>query len=243
MNNNPLAGLWADAADEPLSASEVAPEITVEDIDSVLTRIRARMLREPEMAKAMFESLTVLQAAESAEKVPIEPKMVINWPEGLSERLKKGVPMGALMNTANIGSIPIASDYIDKIRSMTIGVSPGSVMGAGGHTPIVMAKRRTEAHSPRFVMDIEAEFNAADALLDKLMRRPVEQGKSRVIRQMAGGLGIETIEVNSIAFDEADYPHPTEWVQISKGKPAITNADKAKHKAKSRGHKHPGKGW
>ena len=241
MNDNPIAGLWADAEPDE-QQSGVEPTISVEDIDGMLARIKGRMIREPEMAKAMFESMSVLIAAESAEKVPIEPKMVINWPEGLSDRLKKGISPGAMMNTANIGSIPIASDYIDKIRSMTIGVSPGSVMGAAGHTPIVMAKRRTEAHSPRFIMDLEADFNAADAL-DKLMTGTRPQGKSRVIRQMAGGLGIETVEIDSIVFDDAECPHPTKWVQTHGAKAAITKEDKAKHKAKSRGHKHPGKGW
>lgn len=241
MNDNPIAGLWADAEPDE-QQSGVEPTISVEDIDGMLARIKGRMIREPEMAKAMFESMSVLIAAETAEKVPIEPKMVISWPEGLTGRLRKGVSTGALMSTGLMGSKPMVSEHIDKIRAMTVGVSPGSVMGAGGHTPIVMAKRRTEAHSPRFIMDLEADFNAADAL-DKLMTGTRPQGKSRVIRQMAGGLGMETVEIDSIVFDDAEYPHPTQWVQTHGAKAAITKEDKAKHKAKSRGHKHPGKGW
>ena len=232
MNDNPIAGLWADAEPDE-QQSGVEPTISVEDIDGMLARIKGRMIREPEMAKAMFESLTVLQAAESAEKVPIEPKMVINWPEGLSDRLKKGVPMGAIMSAGPMGSKPMVYEHIDKIRAMTVGVS---------HSPIVMAKRRTEAHSPRFIMDLEADFNAADAL-DKLMAGTRQQGKSQVIRQMAGGLGMEQVEIDSIVFDDAECPHPTKWVQTHGAKAAITKEDKAKHKAKSRGHKHPGKGW
>lgn len=242
MNDNPIAGLWADAEPDE-QQSGVEPTISVEDIDGMLARIKGRMIREPEMAKAMFESLTVLIAAETAEKVPIEPKMVINWSEGLSDRLKKGGPMGAIMSAGPMGSKPMVYEHIDKIRSMTIGVSPGSVMGAGGHSsPVVMAKRRTEAHSPRFIMDLEADFNAADAL-DKLMAGTRQQGKSQVIRQMAGGLGMEQVEIDSIVFDDAECPHPTKWVQTHGAKAAITKEDKAKHKAKSRGHKHPGKGW
>lgn len=238
MIDNQFAGLWADAApDEQTPGIEPQAEaISIDDIDVMLARIKARMLRDPEMAPAMFKSLTILQAAESADKVPIEPMMVINWPQGLSERLKKGLSPGAMMNTANIGSIPIASDYIDKIR----------MLNQSGSSPIVMKARPLPSPKMTFAIDMEADFKAgfegADAL-DSLMVRTRQQGKSRAIRQLAGGLGIEMVEIDTIVFDDAEYPHPTKWIQTHGAKAAITKEEKAKHKAKSRGHKHPGKGW